>query len=81
MQTGAILIGVHAEAVPAWRARSWDRTIVPAPFSRIKLAYGPWYDPLEAPNGRNEVIFRGRSALEETVRLARSPADDATATS
>jgi len=37
---GACLLPAHAEARLAWRARSWDRFQVPAPFTRVRLAYG-----------------------------------------
>jgi hypothetical protein len=28
-------------AAPCWRFRSWDRTVLAKPFSRIVLAFGP----------------------------------------
>lgn len=34
-----IPIGVHAAR--GWRLNSWDRFLVPAPFARITVAYGP----------------------------------------
>lgn len=30
------------DARPAWRARSWDRFVVPLPFARVGVRYGVW---------------------------------------
>lgn len=38
-RTGALVIGAAATARPAWRLKSWDRFIIPAPFARIQVAY------------------------------------------
>jgi lysophospholipid acyltransferase (LPLAT)-like uncharacterized protein len=78
--SGATVLAVHAEAKPSWRAHSWDRTIVPVPFARVRLAYGPWFSPGRGQSGREEAIFHGRYALEEAVRLATFPAGGATPT-
>lgn len=37
---GALVLPVHVEARPAWRAASWDRFQLPGPFARVRLAYG-----------------------------------------
>jgi lysophospholipid acyltransferase (LPLAT)-like uncharacterized protein len=39
-RAGAVIVPVHADAHPGWRARSWDRFLVPAPFAKVRLAYG-----------------------------------------
>lgn len=44
--TGLPLIPMAAGASGAWRFRSWDRFMVPWPFSRIRIAYAP---PLRVP--------------------------------
>ncbi|MFI5229124.1 MAG: lysophospholipid acyltransferase family protein [Gemmatimonadales bacterium] len=38
-RTGAPVIGASATARPAWRLKSWDRFMVPAPFARVHIAY------------------------------------------
>src|SRR6185437_5594998 len=38
-RTGALVIGAAASAHPAWRLKSWDRFMVPAPFARVRVAY------------------------------------------
>jgi hypothetical protein len=78
--SGAAVLAVHAEAQPCWRAHSWDRTIVPAPFARIRLAYGPSFSPARRQSGLEEAIFHGSQALQEAVRLATFPAGGATPT-
>jgi lysophospholipid acyltransferase (LPLAT)-like uncharacterized protein len=78
--SGATVLAVHAEAEPCWRAHSWDRTVVPAPFARIRLAYGPWFSPAREHSGREQAIFHGSQALEEAVRLATFPTGVATLT-
>ncbi|BCS34111.1 hypothetical protein TBR22_A33400 [Luteitalea sp. TBR-22] len=39
--TGQPILPFHIESASAWHARSWDRTQVPGPFSRIAVAVGP----------------------------------------
>jgi lysophospholipid acyltransferase (LPLAT)-like uncharacterized protein len=39
--TQAPLVPVSMAARPCWRFRSWDRTVLAKPFSRIVLAFGP----------------------------------------
>lgn len=38
--TGRIIIPVGVACSRAWRARSWDRFVIPKPFSRIVVHYG-----------------------------------------
>jgi hypothetical protein len=44
--TGAPLVPVSMAAKPCWRLRSWDRTVIPKPFSHIVMAFGP---PIRVP--------------------------------
>ena len=46
--TGAPLLPCHAEAERYWELRSWDRTQIPKPFSRVHLVVGR---PIEVPRG------------------------------
>jgi lysophospholipid acyltransferase (LPLAT)-like uncharacterized protein len=39
--TGAPVVPLAVGARPAWRSRSWDRFLVPWPFARCVLAFGP----------------------------------------
>lgn len=39
--TGQPILPFHIEAASAWHVRSWDRALVPRPFSRVAVAVGP----------------------------------------
>src|SRR5688572_22102072 len=54
--TGHPILPFHLEAARHWSARSWDRTQVPKPFSRIALVIGT---PLEV-NGTDEETVESR---------------------
>ncbi len=56
--TGNPLLPFHIEASTYWRARSWDQTQVPKPFSTVALVVG---EPMEVP----------RDADDERLELAR----------
>jgi hypothetical protein len=49
--TGAPLLPCHAEAERRWELRSWDRTQIPKPFSRVHLVVGR---PIEVPRGLDD---------------------------
>jgi lysophospholipid acyltransferase (LPLAT)-like uncharacterized protein len=59
-RTGALVIGAAVSAHPAWRSRSWDRFMVPAPFARVHVAYS---------DGATVVAADSRAALIEIERL------------
>ena len=40
--TGAPIGCFHLEPEHAWVMRSWDRFLVPRPFTRIVVSWGPW---------------------------------------
>ena len=56
--TGNPVLPFHLEASKCWRARSWDRTQLPKPFSTVALVVG---EPIEVP----------RDADDEQLELAR----------
>ena len=63
--TGSPILPFHIEASSGWRARSWDETLVPRPFSRVAVAIGP---PLpvsgDAGDGELETV---RRTLEQVL--------------
>jgi len=69
----AIILPVHAESRPAWRARSWDRFLVPPPFARVRLAYGEPFQVTGEGSERAEVMARITGELEAVTRLAAWP--------
>lgn len=78
-QGNAIIIPVHVEATPAWRAKSWDRFLLPLPFARVRLAYG---EPITDTSGvgRRELSGRLIRELEQVTRLAACPSGEGTHT-
>lgn len=74
--TGLPIVPAAFSARPAWRLRSWDRTLVPRPFGRGIFVYG---EPLRVPRKASE----GEAAawalrLEEALDRATDEADRAT---
>lgn len=65
----AAVIPVHASAQWAWRARSWDRFLLPKPWSRITITYG---EPI--PIGAGEV---GLQQASHAVQRALDAFEDA----
>jgi lysophospholipid acyltransferase (LPLAT)-like uncharacterized protein len=40
-RSGAAILPIAAHASRAWRLGSWDRFIIPKPFAKVTVAYGP----------------------------------------
>ena len=70
--TGHPLLPFHLEADRFWTARSWDRTQVPKPFSRVALAVGV---PIEVPqDAEAQVLEAKRLELEQALGALAEPA-------
>lgn len=64
--TGHPLLPFHSEAASSWAVNSWDRTLVPRPFTTVAMAIAePLYVPADAGDGALEV---SRIQLEEALR-------------
>ncbi len=64
--TGSPLLPFHLEAARSWTARSWDRTQVPKPFSRVALVVGA---PIEVPRDpAPDTLEAKRLELERTLQ-------------
>ena len=63
--TGHPILPFHIEASDFWTLRSWDRTQIPRPFSRLAMAIG---DPMTVPDTADDVVEAARVALEESLR-------------
>lgn len=64
--TGHPLLPFHSEAASSWTAKSWDRTLVPRPFTTVAMAIAePLYVPRETGDGALEA---SRIRLEEALR-------------
>jgi hypothetical protein len=65
-------------ASAAWRLRSWDRFVVPKPFSRILCAYGP---PIAPPADESaESIEAKRLEVEAALNTLQTELDEAART-
>lgn len=40
-KSGALLVPIRAIASRSWRLKSWDRFLIPKPFARVDVHYGP----------------------------------------
>ncbi len=67
----APLVALRAHAASAWRFRSWDRFLVPKPFARVTIAYGPvTYVPAGDPAVLEQARLAFAAVMSETGRRA-----------
>ena len=57
--TGAPIIPVHVRFSAAWRLKTWDRFVIPKPFSRVEVTFA---EAIRVPRGLDAAAF-------ETTRL------------
>jgi lysophospholipid acyltransferase (LPLAT)-like uncharacterized protein len=62
--SGAVLLPIGARPARAWRLRSWDRFLVPQPFTTIDIVHGP---PIAVAPGK-EGLRRGMAEVEQALR-------------
>ncbi len=62
--TGHPILPFHIEADRFWTMKSWDRTQVPKPFSRVAVAIGA---PIVVGNTDDALIETGRLELEAAL--------------
>lgn len=67
-RSGLRVVAIGLGAAGAWRLRSWDRFIVPRPFSRVAVTYGA---PLSLPGKSAEDRARIEAAIHEVTSAAR----------
>ncbi|HEX4668236.1 MAG TPA: lysophospholipid acyltransferase family protein [Chthoniobacterales bacterium] len=64
-QSGAAVVPVNMEYSSCWRARSWDRFILPKPFSRVRVIFGPPHRV--APTTSEEEFESERQRLQDAM--------------
>ncbi|MCX6551569.1 MAG: lysophospholipid acyltransferase family protein [Acidobacteria bacterium] len=70
--TGAPIVPFHLEAARFWSLRSWDRTQIPKPFSRVSLVIGA---PITVPrDADDDGLEASRVALESALEALRQRA-------
>jgi len=63
--TGNPVVPFHIEAARHWTARSWDRTQIPKPFTKVALAIGA---PIEVPSDADDQLIEAkRVELEQAL--------------
>lgn len=65
-RAGALVISMFATARPSWRYDSWDRFMVPAPFAKVRVAYG---QPFEVGSGDDALLEARQRATGELRSL------------
>jgi len=72
--TQAPIVPLAYAAEKAWYLKSWDRFVVPKPFSRITIVVGPpiYVDKKLDKNSQEAIRLAAERALNETLNSARS---------
>jgi lysophospholipid acyltransferase (LPLAT)-like uncharacterized protein len=64
-QSGAAVVPINLEYSGSWRVKSWDRFILPRPFSRVRVIFGA---PHRVAQTSTEADFeRERTRLQEAM--------------
>ena len=74
-RTGARIVPVTAFSKSAWHLRSWDRFMIPKPFARVVISYGPM-SAVGATDVRNAAheAERFQEIMEDAERVATTTA-------
>jgi lysophospholipid acyltransferase (LPLAT)-like uncharacterized protein len=62
-KAGVPVLPIHAGASRAWRLRSWDRFMIPKPFARVLICYGPPFLVAPGEVGLNAALPRAQAAM------------------
>jgi lysophospholipid acyltransferase (LPLAT)-like uncharacterized protein len=63
--TGAPIVPIHVRFSNAWRLKTWDRFVIPKPFSRVEVVFD---HALTLPRGLDESQFENeRLDLEKIL--------------
>ena len=63
--TGAPIVPIHVVFHSAWRLKTWDRFVIPKPFSRVAVTFA---EPIHLTRGMNEEAFENeRQKLEQLM--------------
>jgi lysophospholipid acyltransferase (LPLAT)-like uncharacterized protein len=65
--TGAPIIPIHLRFSNAWRLKTWDRFVIPKPFSRVEITFD---EPIRIPRGLDEAAFEAERLKLETLLVA-----------
>jgi len=65
--TQSAIIPIHAQYASAWRLKTWDRLVIPKPFSRVDVTFG---ECLYVAPTADEVAFEAERLRIQNVLLA-----------
>jgi len=72
-KSGAVVVPVGVSAARRWLIKSWDRFLIPKPFSRAIMIFG---DPIEVPAGASkEEVEQIRLHIESEMHRLQSEAE------
>ena len=72
--TGAPIGSFHLQPEKAWAAKSWDRFLIPKPFTRIAVSWGLW--TMVEEEAANEELEQFRDQLDVALERARDRAGE-----
>ena len=72
-KSGAPIIPLRLEAANAWRLNSWDRFLIPKPFSRVKLTIGA---PLRIPRDLSDAQMEEKATQLQQILLNKPDTPD-----
>jgi lysophospholipid acyltransferase (LPLAT)-like uncharacterized protein len=61
------IIPIHAAYESAWRLKTWDRFVIPKPFSRVKVTFG---EMIHVAPGLDETAFSAECDRIQAILLA-----------
>lgn len=64
--TGAPIVPIHLKFSNAWRLKTWDRFVIPKPFSRVQVTFA---EPIRIPRGLDEAAFETKRRELETLLI------------
>jgi len=64
---GVPVIPVHVRFASAWRLKTWDRFVIPKPFSRVEVTFG---EAVHLPRGMDPTAFENARRHLESLLVA-----------
>ena len=65
--TGAPVIPIHVRFSSAWRLKTWDRFVIPKPFSRVEVTFA---EPIRIPRGMDADSFKTERLKLESLLVS-----------
>jgi len=64
--TGAPIIPIHVRFSSAWRLKTWDRFVIPKPFSRVGVTFA---EPIHLTRGMDAENFENQRLIIESLLI------------